>query len=120
MPRGLVARQWYSIFEKSILWRTYVRLFLLYILNFYTVKISIEEIWVKVFENEPSKIWGRQLLKVWQTISLQIFQRPSFTNFAWSIFEYLDLCFLSIEIVFKTSNRQAWLTITDVFSIRKK
>ena len=52
-------------------------------------------IWVKVFKNGPSKTCGRQPLKnmkrcglLRQTISLQIFQRLSSANFAWSILEY--------------------------------
>ena len=52
--------------------------------------------WDNVFMNGPNKICGRQPLKhlKWyglfkQTISLQIFQRLSSTNFTWFILEYI-------------------------------
>ena len=54
-------------------------------------------LWDKVSKNRPSKIYGRQPLKIWrnlvcfkQTILLQIFWRLSSTNFTWSILEYFD------------------------------
>ena len=53
--------------------------------------------WVKLFTNGSSKTCARQSLKnlKWygllrQTVSLQIFERLSSTNFTWSILEYLD------------------------------
>ena len=54
-------------------------------------------IWDKAFKSGPSKICGRQRLQnlkgyalLKQTMSLQIFQRLSSTNFTWSTLEYLD------------------------------
>ena len=54
-------------------------------------------IWVKVFKNGPSKICVRQPLKKFEgyglpkeTMSLQLLERESSTNFTWSIHEYLD------------------------------
>ena len=54
-------------------------------------------IWDKVFKSAPSKICGRQRLKnskgyalLKQTMSPQVFQRLSSTNFTWSILESLD------------------------------
>ena len=66
--------------------------------------------WVKLFKNRSSKTCARQSLKnlKWygmlrQTISLQIFERLSSTNFTWSILQYLDLnsklsCFKAYKI----------------------
>ena len=60
------------------------------------VEISLSRInkWTKVFKNGPGEICGRQPLKnlkgyalLKQTISIQIFERLSSTNFTWSILE---------------------------------
>ena len=57
--------------------------------------------WFQVFKNGPSKICGRQPLKILKwTISLQIFQRLSSTNFTLSILEYLDAYELNVEPIF--------------------
>ena len=55
-------------------------------------------IWDNIFKNGLSKACGRQPLKklkgyglLEQTISLQIFQKLSSTNFIWSILEYFVL-----------------------------
>ena len=51
----------------------------------------IMHIWDKVFKNEPSEVSERQPLKnlKWSSsLSLQIFERLSSTNFTWSILEY--------------------------------
>ena len=50
---------------------------------------SHRTIWDKVFKNGPSEICGRQPLKK-QTISLQIFQKLSATNFTWSLLNTLS------------------------------
>ena len=71
-------------------------------------------IWVKVFQDGPSEICGRQPLKnlKWygllrQTISLQIFWRLSFTNFTWSILEY----FVPYAVVWRCSTEKLfWKT----------
>ena len=46
--------------------------------------------WVKVFKNGPSKICGRQLLKIWSDMVCLSKSKLSPTNFTWSILEYLD------------------------------
>ena len=80
-----------SLLVSSLCYTSWVRF-----LNFprYLHECDIRD---KVFKNGPSKICGRQPSKnlnwydlLRQTISLQIFERFSSTNFTSSILEYLD------------------------------
>ena len=79
-------------------------------------------IWDKVFKNGPSKICGRQPLKitkgmVWLklTILLQNFERLSSTNFTWPILEYL-FPFATLEKYMKSyKSYHGLILLTSVF-----
>ena len=86
----------------------------------------IKKIWVKLFKNGSSKIFGRQSLKnlKWyglprQNISLQIFWRLSFTNFTWSILEYLDPYVLTCKKLTINPSRSWANLVRTIFFSRK-
>ena len=86
----------------------------------------IKKIWVKLFKNGSSKIFGRQSLKnlKWyglprQNISLQIFWRLSFTNFTWSILEYLDPYVLTCKKLTINPSRSWANLVRTIFFLEK-